>query len=182
MILVFSTDEIDELVESTKFKKDEIKNWYKTFKRDCPKGEMSREQFYELYNQLFHTEDKSLVKKGLIFDSFDRNKDERISFKELMTTLSVLRRGPTTEKMEWLFDLYDIDGNNEISYEELIAIADCLRDVGTYQFSLDKMGAIFQDMDTRKKGVVTKEEFLEGVKAHPELMNLFNARQILPMF
>ena len=180
--MFFPIDVIDQLLQSTKFKKEEIRKWYKDFRRDCPSGEMSRENFYDLYNQLFHTEDQSLVKKGLIFDSFDRNKDEQISFQELMTTLSVLRRGPMTEKMEWLFDLYDIDGNGQISLEELTAIADCLRDVGTYQFSLEKMGAIFEDMDTSRDGLVTKDEFLEGVKAHPELMNLFNARQILPMF
>ena len=47
---------------------------------------------------MFKTEDRSVVKKGLIFDAFDHNHDERVSFKELMTTLSILRRGPLAEK------------------------------------------------------------------------------------
>ena len=142
---------------------------------------MSREQFYDLYNELFHTEDRSLVKKGLIFDAFDRNKDERISFSELMTTLSVLRRGPMLEKLEWLFELYDIDGSGHISLLEFTGIVDCLKDVGTCKFGMEKMEAIFEDMDSSKDGFVTKEEFLIGARSHPELLNLFNTRQILPV-
>ena len=179
--LSLNEDQLEELLESTKYKKEEIKKWYNSFTKDSEHGKMDREQFYDFYSKLFATEDKSWVKKDLIFDAFDVNNDGQVSFKELMTTLSILRRGPIAEKVEWLFDLYDINGNNEISAEEFMAIVECLREVGTLRFSVDKMNTIFQNIDGSKDGVVTKEEFLEGIQSYPELMSLFNCRQVLPV-
>lgn len=71
--------------------------------------------------------------------------------------------------------------NGEISSEEFKAIVECLKDVGTYKFHELKMENVFTNVDTSKDGVVTKEEFLAGVNNHPELLELFNCRQILPV-
>ncbi len=176
-----SKDETNELLESTKFKKDELKEWFRAFKTDCPNGLMTRDQFCDLYHKIYSTEQRNIVKTDLLFRSFDHNDDGNISFSELMTTLSVLRRGPMREKMEWLFDIYDIDGNGEISFQELTGVVECLRDRTKYKFNMDQMGAIFENMDSSKDGSLSKEEFLEGVQSHPDLINLMNSGQVKPI-
>ena len=63
-----SQEETDELLETTKYKVEEINNWYTTFKQDNPHGKMDREvkseknfdnfikdfqNFYENYSSLY---------------------------------------------------------------------------------------------------------------------------------
>merc|ERR1740124_1949416 len=52
-----------------------------------------------------------------IFRSFDTNKDELISFEELMCNFSVTGRGSTKEKLEWTFNMYDVDNDGTVTVE-----------------------------------------------------------------
>ena len=47
--------EMSDLKEQTSFSGSEIRDWYKKFHQDCPSGEMTKEQFKEMYNELFPT-------------------------------------------------------------------------------------------------------------------------------
>merc|ERR1712183_1149475 len=115
------SDEMSDLINTTHFKKGDLKRWYKKFMKTFPDGQMNEEQFHEIYGNLFSCE---FSIAGHIFRSFDHNNDGVISFRELMITLSMTTEGSNEEKLEWLFNVYDFDGNGKISVDEVRALAD----------------------------------------------------------
>lgn len=40
---------LDDLVRSTEFNEQELKQWYKGFLKDCPTGILNLEEFQQLY-------------------------------------------------------------------------------------------------------------------------------------
>ena len=61
--------------------------------------------------------------------------------------MTILRRGPISEKVEWLFDLYDLIRNGEISSDEFVAIVECLKEVGKLHCNMNKMSDIYHKLD-----------------------------------
>ena len=50
------TDEdVEFLTQNTRFKKEEISNWYKAFQSDCPDGKLTKKKFVEIYKMFFNT-------------------------------------------------------------------------------------------------------------------------------
>merc|ERR1712150_11961 len=100
-------------------KKRELKQWYADFIKDCPSGRLNKEQFNDLYGKIYISPSSNQQKTDHIFRTLDRNHDKTVCFKELMAALSLSKRGPMRQKIEWLFDIYDVDGNGRITLTEL---------------------------------------------------------------
>ena len=101
-------DQLQELIETTKFKRLELKRWYRKFRHDYPTGKMDKQNFYDLFGKISNASQRSAADH--IFRLFDHNHDNKVDFTELMSTLSVTTTGTVKEKMEWIFDIYDING------------------------------------------------------------------------
>ena len=54
-----SPSDIKDLSKATAFTKKEIRTWFNSFKKDCPSGKLSLEDFKELYSQFFPSGDSS---------------------------------------------------------------------------------------------------------------------------
>ncbi|XP_010167397.1 neuronal calcium sensor 1, partial [Antrostomus carolinensis] len=81
--------------------------------------------------------------------------DGRIEFSEFIQALSVTSRGTLDEKLRWAFKLYD--GNTvELPEEE-----------NTPEKRVDR---IFAMMDKNADGKLTLQEFQEGSKADPSIV------------
>ncbi|CAJ0823923.1 2444_t:CDS:2 [Entrophospora sp. SA101] len=91
-------DELKELQRCTYFNKNELQLWYKGFLKDCPKGELSKDEFQKIYKQFFPHGDASKF-AGYLFDVIDQNKNGKIGFKEFICALSVSSRGELDEKL-----------------------------------------------------------------------------------
>jgi len=169
-----SQQELKELEAKTYFDKKEINQWYSDFRRDCPSGQLHRDEFCRIYQQFFPHGDPTKFAK-FVFNVFDSNKDGHISFKEFISALSVTSRGSLDEKLDWAFTLYDVDSDGYITRQEMIDIVDAIysmvgnmielpKDEDTPEKRVDK---IFKQMDKNKDGMLTKEEFKEGSKSDP---------------
>lgn len=167
-------EDLDELEAKTYFSRKELRKWYKDFVRDCPSGELKLDEFQNIYKQFFPNGDPSKF-ASFVFNVFDDNRDGHISFKEFIAALSITSRGSLDEKLDWAFSLYDVDKDGFITKEEMANIVDAIysmignmlelpRDEDTPQKRVEK---IFSNMDLNFDGKLTREEFKQGSKNDP---------------
>eukprot|EP00057_Strongylocentrotus_purpuratus_P017408 XP_011671882.1 PREDICTED: calcium-binding protein NCS-1 [Strongylocentrotus purpuratus] len=129
--------------------------------KDCPSGALGEEEFQTIYQQFFPYGDPSKF-AGFVFKVFDANKDGSISFKEFICALSVTSRGTLDEKLDYRIQarrytciaIYRMVGN----------MLDLPHDEDTPEKRVTK---IFTQMDKNKDGKLTKDEFREGSKCDP---------------
>ncbi|RMZ87584.1 hypothetical protein DV736_g5188, partial [Chaetothyriales sp. CBS 134916] len=163
--------QLEELQRSTHFDKKELQQWYKGFLKDCPSGQLSKEEFSKIYRQFFPFGDPSSF-ADYVFRVFDADHSGTIDFKEFICALSVTSRGKMEDKLDWAFKLYDLDGDGRISYEEMLSIVTAIyRMVGSMvklpedeNTPEKRVRKIFRMMDKDENGSLDLEEFKEGSK------------------
>lgn len=164
------------LIKDTYFNISEIKQWYKGFLKDCPNGQLTETGFIKIYRQFFPQGDPSKF-ATLVFRVFDENSDGSIEFEEFIRALSITSRGSLDEKLQWAFKLYDVDNDGYITRDEMYNIVDAIyqmvgqapnsEDENTPQRRVDK---IFSQMDKNNDDKLTLDEFREGSKADPRIV------------
>lgn len=166
--------ELQDLAKRTYFDVQELKQWYSVFTRDCPHGHLSKQQFIELYNSFYDTEDASKFAEH-VFRTFDVNHDNTIDFREFICSLSVTTRGSPEEKLRWAFGIYDIDGNGYVTKTEILSIVQSIQKmVGALDAnaSEEKLHKIFTMFDTNRDGKLSLAEFIEGAKKDSTFMQM----------
>lgn len=172
-------DELKVLKTATYFDRKELQRWYVDFMADSPTGYLSEQEFVRIYQQFFPFGDPSKF-AAFVFKVFDQNSDGCISFQEFVTALSITSRGTIDEKLDWAFSLYDLDKDGCITKKEMLLIVksvysitniqwywkmvDLPHDEGTPEKRVEK---IFSVMDTNHDGKVSREEFRDGFKCDP---------------
>jgi len=172
-----SEEQLKDLQKNTYFDKKELQAWYKGFLRDCPSGQLNKEEFGRIYKQFFPFGDPGQFAE-YVFNVFDKDGNGTIDFKEFICALSVTSRGQLDEKLQWAFQLYDIDRDGTITYDEMLQIVRSIykmtdqmvqlpEDENTPEKRVDK---IFKNMDKDKDARLTYEEFVEGSKLDPTIV------------
>ncbi|WFD42166.1 Calcium-binding protein NCS-1 [Malassezia psittaci] len=170
-------EQLTDLQKNTYFDRKELQQWYKGFMNDCPSGQLDRAEFARIYKQFFPFGDPAPLAE-YVFNVFDENKNGSIDFKEFICALSVTSRGRLDEKLRWAFQLYDIDGDGTITYEEMLTIVRAIykmtgqmvklpEDEDTPEKRVDK---IFRLMDRDRNSELSFEEFKEGSKQDPSIV------------
>ncbi|GBB98307.1 hypothetical protein RclHR1_00320002 [Rhizophagus clarus] len=169
--------QLRELQRCTYFKKKELQQWYKGFSKDCPTGELGKTEFQKIYKQFFPFGDPSRFAE-YVFNVFDEDKNGKIDFKEFIRALSITSRGKLDEKLIWAFQLYDINNDGYIAHEEMLLIVDAIykmvgsmaklpADEDTPEKRVNKLFAL---MDKNRDGKLSIEEFKEGSKRNPTIV------------
>jgi len=164
-----SSEQLEELVNSTYFDKKEIQLWYKGFLKDCPLGYLDQTEFTKIYKQYFPFGDPSTYSEYL-FNLFDDDKDGKIYFNEFLKALSISSRGKVDEKLKWAFRLYDLNNDGVITEEEMLSVVSAIYEMIGAMISLPtdedtpekRVKKLFALMDKNNDGVVSEEEFKEG--------------------
>eukprot|EP00033_Pygsuia_biforma_P000643 GCRY01000758.1.p1 GENE.GCRY01000758.1~~GCRY01000758.1.p1 ORF type:complete len:191 (+),score=30.05 GCRY01000758.1:233-805(+) len=178
-----SQDDIKLLSENTKFDKKELQLWYKGFTHDCPSGILNRTDFIKIYRSFFPFGDAKPFAE-LVFRMFDTDRNDEINFKEFIIALSIASKGTQEEKINWAFQMYDMDNDGFISRAEMEhavdAIYKMMGNLANIPESQDtpakRVTTLFQWMDTNKDDRISLEEFREGVRQDPSII------QTLSMF
>lgn len=166
-----SKEELRELKNVTYFEGKELQQWYKGFLKDCPSGQLTREDLRKVYKQFFLFGDPTAF-SDLVFNVFDTDDSGTIDFREFITALSISSRGTMDEKLQWAFKLYDQNGDGKISEAEMLEIVRAIyKMVGSMMKVPEdestpekRVAKLFGLMDTDKDGELTFEEFRDGSK------------------
>lgn len=170
---------LQDLLANTEFTEAEIKEWYKGFKKDCPKGALTKEQFRKIYANFFPFGDATKF-ADYAFRTFDSDQNGMIDFQEFITALSVTSRGSVEQKLRWAFTMYDLDGNGYITKQEMVEIIAVIykmvgsvlelpEDEATPELKTDK---IFLAMDLNNDSQLSLEEFVEGFQNDGSIVKL----------
>ncbi|KAI8378447.1 calcium-binding protein NCS-1 [Blakeslea trispora] len=176
-----SPEQLTDLQKCTYFEKKELQQWYKGFLKDCPSGQLDKTEFQKIYKQFFPFGDPSRF-ADYVFNVFDEDKNGMINFKEFIVALSVTSRGRVDEKLLWAFQLYDIDSDGYITREEMLQIVDAIYKMVGSMVKLPpdedtpekRVHKIFELMDTDKDGRLSMDEFREGSKKDPTILQALN--------
>ncbi|KAK2719236.1 hypothetical protein QYM36_004905, partial [Artemia franciscana] len=149
---------------------------HKGFLKDCPDGLLTEKGFVKIYKQFFPQGNPGKF-ASLVFRVFDENKDGSITFEEFIRALSITSRGNLDEKLKWAFKLYDVDNDGYITRAEMYNIVDAIYQMVGHHPADDpntdpqqRVDKIFDQMDKNKDEKLTMEEFCDGSKADPRIV------------
>uniref|UniRef100_A0A3Q0R3G3 Recoverin 3 n=1 Tax=Amphilophus citrinellus TaxID=61819 RepID=A0A3Q0R3G3_AMPCI len=176
-----SKEILEDLKLNTKFSETEIVQWYENFKKQCPTGRITKEEFQTIYSKFFPDSDANTYAQH-VFRSFDTNDDGTLDFKEYIIALHMTSTGKTTRKLEWAFSLFDVDKNGYITKsetkeictaifklipkEELMKLPD---DENTAEKRADKLWKYFNKGDNDR---IAEGEFIQGVLDNEDALRL----------
>ncbi|XP_008420935.1 recoverin-like [Poecilia reticulata] len=176
-----SKEILEDLKLNTKFSETEIVQWYENFKKQCPTGRISKDEFQNIYRKFFPDSDANTYAQH-VFRSFDTNDDGTLDFKEYIIALHMTATGKTTSKLEWAFSLFDVDKNGYITKAEVTEICtsifklipsdevgDLPEDENTPEKRANKLWKVFDKGDNDR---VAEGEFIKGLLENEDALRL----------
>ncbi|XP_061299425.1 recoverin [Pezoporus flaviventris] len=176
-----SRELLEELQASTRYSEEELRAWHERFRRQCPDGRISREDFERLYGAFFPGSEARGYARH-VFRSLDANGDGSLDFREYVLALHLTAPGRARLKLEWAFSLFDVDRNGEVSKGEVLEIVTAIfklippeeqkslpEDENSPQKRADKLWAYFKKGDNDK---IAEGEFIDGVMDNDDIMRL----------
>eukprot|EP00003_Mantamonas_plastica_P022928 TRINITY_DN3997_c0_g4_i10.p1 TRINITY_DN3997_c0_g4~~TRINITY_DN3997_c0_g4_i10.p1 ORF type:complete len:190 (-),score=65.42 TRINITY_DN3997_c0_g4_i10:21-590(-) len=173
-------EDLENLVDTTHYTKDELKTIYKQFTIDAPEGTIDEETFRATMAKI-GVVDQFL--QDLVFSAFDDNGDGSIDFQEFIVALSVMTRGAAEEKLEFTFSMYDLDGNGYITKKEMQSIMESFfKFMGKlvtmsgeeFESPQEFVDHIFSEMDENNDGMISLDEYKQGALKNPDIVKGLN--------
>ena len=172
-----SGENLEFLKSYTRYDEDTIKEFHKSFIKEFPTGQLTRDKFIDLY--------KTFILRGNaeqycehVFRTFDTDQNGVIDFEEFLLAMYVTSAGTAEEKLTWAFRMYDVDGNGTIDPDEMLKVVRaiygmrCEEATEPTSVADERARKIFRRMDENGDGQLTEEEFLRGCLEDDELSKL----------
>jgi len=166
-----SHEDLQYLLSHTTHSKEEIKEWHKGFLEDCPNGELTKEQFVDMYVKIFPGGNAEKFSEN-VFRTFDTDKSGTIDFREFMLALHVTSSGTPEEKLAWAFKMYDVDGNGGIDFDEMKRTIFAVYEMVGTPADMTKAEELFLKLDQNSDGYISQEEFISIIKRDHNLLNI----------
>ncbi|CAF2763889.1 unnamed protein product [Rotaria sp. Silwood2] len=162
---------IEEIMKCTRFSKSEIRLLYRTFKQECPGGNVNEERLRGIYLQFF-PQGNAIKYTRYLFSMIDRNHKGTFTFDDYILTLSVLCRGTIDEKLRWIFRFYDIHGEGHMTRtnlnEILLSLNELLGSSGHTPINereiQQHVDEIFERIDPMHNEQITVNDFIDYCK------------------
>ncbi|XP_075247916.1 hippocalcin-like protein 4 isoform X2 [Convolutriloba macropyga] len=171
-------EKISELLQNTEFSLEELKKWHKKFKRENPSGKVTCKEIKEILASRFPDGDPEQAAVR-VMQIFDQDHNGYLDFYELVTALSVARKGSREDKLKLAFNMADTDSSGTIDLNEMTELMNALHKlvgVTVSRFSVVEEDTpmnhalkMMKEFDLDNDNEVTFEEFCEGVERNPNL-------------
>ena len=103
-----SCEDLEFLKAHTSYDEYRIKNLYKGFKQDCPKGRLTPAEFVEMYKMFFPNGNAEQFCDH-VFRIIDTDNNGFIEFKEFLLAIDETSTGTEEAKCKWSLRIDDID-------------------------------------------------------------------------
>lgn len=176
---LLTEEEIQFLLKNTNYSRDQINKWHAGFLLDCPKGELDKKKFLQVYKEFFPT-GKAETFATEVFKMFDTDGSGKIDFVEFLVAISTSSSGDIRKKLSMAFNLYDTSNNGRIEKKEMIKLLNAIYDLYGEKNRKgendpkERTEAIFRKMDTNYSNTLDEKEFIEGCLTDPVLMKFLN--------
>lgn len=108
------------LEENTGIDKCELNNIYHKFMRESLNSELDLDRFVLFYRSLTDNPPDFLDENPqFIFDTFDKDHNGKISFREFVFAYSLTFPGNLEKKLKYTFELYDMDNDGYLDIDEI---------------------------------------------------------------
>lgn len=81
-------EDIEFLTSNTPYTATEIKDWYKSFQKECPNGKLNQKKFIDIYKLFFHHGNPEKF-CAHVFRTFDEDGSGSITFKEFLLAIGI---------------------------------------------------------------------------------------------
>ncbi|ETN72058.1 EF hand [Necator americanus] len=176
----YKPESLDILVNETHFSRYELKYLYQSFKQNCPSGYVTREQFIQIFRSFFSIHRFS----ELVFNTFDDDRNNRLSFSEFAVQLSLFSKGTLEQRLDWLFDLYDCNGRGYITEEDHLIVCRAMYALVGIHYYKEKHFPValkrhikhqFSKLDKNRDGKITREEFIKACHDDNKIVSSMDA-------
>ncbi|XP_067279439.1 guanylate cyclase activator 1d [Pseudorasbora parva] len=152
---------------------EDMHHWYNKFMRESPSGLITLFELKSILGLQGMNEDASGYVDQVFF-TFDMDGDGYIDFVEYIAAVSLMLKGEINQKLKWYFKLFDQDGNGKIDKDELETIFTAIQDITRNRDIVPEeiVTLIYEKIDVNGEGELTLEEFIEGAKEHPDIMDM----------
>ncbi|KAL3847649.1 hypothetical protein ACJMK2_018551 [Sinanodonta woodiana] len=167
---------IDELKShvNVDFTTEEIKEWYDDYKSRLQPGqkELTKKQFVQVYDSVFQGDASNFAEH--VFRTFDANGNGMVDFKEFILGLCISGSTDFETKLKWAFSMYDINGDGFITKDEMQQIIEAIYKMTDCKASSPQKLTedLFKFMDCNQDEKISPEEFIQGAKQQPLIVNL----------
>ena len=180
--------DVQALLRATKFDRSDIDRLSRKFSsmpgtERTAKGAaaLNLAQFQELVAQTMPAWHQDAQQLASMFRVFDQDADGLLSFRELLTGLSLLSSADSDEKLSVMFRLHDTDGAGTLAYPGVcgllrsILLAAC-RDVANDDAVVATLATkLFVALNVPPDGRVSEDQVRDAVRADPVLQEALNA-------
>ncbi|XP_073680568.1 guanylate cyclase activator 1d [Garra rufa] len=152
---------------------EDMHHWYNKFMRESPSGLITLFELKSILGLQGMNEDANSYVDQVFF-TFDMDGDGYIDFVEYIAAISLMLKGEINQKLKWYFKLFDQDGNGKIDKDELETIFTAIQDITRNHDIVPEeiVALIYEKIDVNGEGELTLEEFIEGAKDHPDIMEM----------
>ena len=170
-------EDLDFLMKHTHLDETGIKEWYEGFRRDCPSGRLTQQDFFDMY-KMFSPDGNAENFCRHVFRTFDTDNNGYVDFIEFLLAINITSAGTPEEKLKWAFKLYDVDGNGVIDQYEMTKVVESIYEMlgsgilKPTDTAKERAKRVFIKLDQDGDCRLTEEEFVSGCLVNDDLRNL----------
>jgi len=172
-----SKGDLKAVQDGTNMTPAEVKEAYKGFKKENKTDKVNLQKFTKMVAAMNTNKGDATEYSKHLFRALDTNKDNRISFKEIMLGFHHLSsQGVQEERLKIVFKMYDASCTKTLSTDDVKKLTKALHDLQGKPLTdgelEGKVKSLFAECDLNKDGKITEEEFLKAGVSIAEMFEL----------